>query len=211
MWKGKKKKHKKWIKIWLLRLHGITTKSRLTAKNQTFHQKPKGTQGLFPQRWKSPCRVLQKLLLQHQRKLPFPNHIWVILHHKLRNSPGTLLWPSSSRADEKRIPQGVLCCTKAKAARDPTAHSQHWRSNTRYLPFNSVLTSKLGHRRETAQPLSSISIKEQLHTLQENAQILAVLHKRGSWEAFKIASETWDLQGSIASAVAVLHKGIARA
>lgn len=79
-----------------------------------------------------------------------------------------------------RIPQGVLCCTKAKAARDPTAHSQHWRSNTRYLPFNSVLTSKLGHRRETAQPLSSISIKEQLHTLQENAQILAVLHKRGS-------------------------------
>lgn len=36
--------------------------------------------------------------------------------------------------------------------------------------------------------------KEQPHTLQENAQILAALHKRGSWKVLKIASETWDLQ-----------------
>lgn len=127
-------------------------KAKLTAKNQSFHQKPTGTHKSFLQEEIS-LQSLTNTAATASEEAPVPKPHLGHAAPDSRDSPRTLSCLPSGRVDERGISGGALCCTGVKAAGNSTARGQHQQSNTRYLPLAAglsylVLTAKLWHRRE---------------------------------------------------------------
>lgn len=139
-----------------------TVKAKLTAKNQTFHQKPTGTHKSFLQKGEISLQNMTNTAATASEEAPVPKPHSGHAAPDSRDSQRTPSCLPSGRVDERGISGEALCCTGVKAAGHPTAHGQHQRSNTRYLPLAAglsytVLTAKLWHRREIVQPVSCVN------------------------------------------------------